>query len=110
MLSLSVVSHSFLTPWTVAHQGPLSVGFPRQEYWCGSPFPSPGDLPNPGLNLCLLHGTVDSLLLSYLRSPLSVTVARFIALGIETRNLFVTSPRRASMNIKTKEEQVLALE
>ena len=38
----------FLTPWTVAHQAPPSVGFSRQEYWSGLPFPSPGDLPHPG--------------------------------------------------------------
>ena len=37
------------TPWTVACQVPLSVGFPRQEYWSGLPFPSPGDLPDPGI-------------------------------------------------------------
>ena len=37
----------FATPWTVAHQAPPSIGFPRQEYWSGFPFPSPGDLPNP---------------------------------------------------------------
>ena len=37
------------TPWTVAHQAPLSMGFSRQEYWSGLPFPSPGDLPNPGI-------------------------------------------------------------
>ena len=36
-------------PWTRAHQAPLSKGFPRQEYWSGLPFPSPGDLPNPGI-------------------------------------------------------------
>ena len=35
------------TPWTVAGQAPLSVGFPRQEYWIGLPLPSPGNLPNP---------------------------------------------------------------
>ena len=34
-----------MTPWTVAHQAPLSMGFPRQEYWSGWPFPSPGDSP-----------------------------------------------------------------
>ena len=39
----------FVTPWTVAHQAPLSMGLPRQEYWSGFPFPSPGDLPNPGI-------------------------------------------------------------
>ena len=37
----------FATLWTVAHQTPLSMGFSRQEYWSGLPFPSPGDLPNP---------------------------------------------------------------
>ena len=37
------------TPWTVAHQAPLSMGFSRQEYLSGLPFPSPGDLPNPGI-------------------------------------------------------------
>ena len=39
----------FETPWTVAHRAPLSMGFPRQESWSGLPFPSPGDLPNPGV-------------------------------------------------------------
>ena len=38
-----------MTPWTVAHQAPLSMGFSRQEYWSGLPFPSPGDLPDPGI-------------------------------------------------------------
>ena len=37
------------TPWTVAHEVPLSMGFSRQEYWSGLPFPSPGDLPDPGI-------------------------------------------------------------
>ena len=39
----------FVTPWTVADQAPQSVEFSRQEYWSGLPFPSPGDLPNPGI-------------------------------------------------------------
>ena len=39
----------FATPWTKAYQAPLSMGFSRQEYWSGLPFPSPGDLPNPGI-------------------------------------------------------------
>ena len=39
----------FATPWTVASQTPLSLEFSRQEYWSGLPFPSPGDLPDPGL-------------------------------------------------------------
>ena len=51
MLLSSCFSHVwlFVTPWIVAHQAPLSMGFPRQEYWCGLPFPSPGDLPEPGI-------------------------------------------------------------
>ena len=43
------MSDSFATSWIVAHQAPLSLGFPRQEYWSGLPFPSPGDLPDPGI-------------------------------------------------------------
>ena len=39
----------FVTVWTVAHQAPLSMKFSRQEYWNGLPFPSPGDLPDPGI-------------------------------------------------------------
>ena len=39
----------FVTPWTVTHQVSLSMGFPRQEHWSGLPFPSPGDLPNTGI-------------------------------------------------------------
>ena len=48
-LSHSAISDSFTTPWTVAHQAPLSMGFLRQDYWSGLPFPSPGDLPDPGI-------------------------------------------------------------
>ena len=44
----SVVSDS-VTPWTLALQAPLSMGFPRQEYWSGLPFPSPRDLPDQGI-------------------------------------------------------------
>ena len=39
----------FVTPWTVAYQASLSMGFSRQEYWSGLPFPPPGDLPDPGI-------------------------------------------------------------
>ena len=39
----------FVTPWTVAYQALQSMGFSRQEYWSGLPFPSPGDLPDPGI-------------------------------------------------------------
>ena len=42
-----------VTPWATARQAPLSMEFSRQEYWSGLPFPSPGDLPNPGIE----HGS-----------------------------------------------------
>ena len=45
---LSVVFDS-VNPWTAAHQGPLYMGFSRQEYWSGLPFPYPGDLPDSGI-------------------------------------------------------------
>ena len=50
LLSRSVMSDSIETPWTMAHQAPLSMGFSRQEYWSRLPFSSPGDLPNPGMD------------------------------------------------------------
>ena len=40
-----------LVDWTVAHQAPMSMGFSKQEYWSGLPFPSPGDLPDPEIEL-----------------------------------------------------------
>ena len=51
MLPASLFSHIRLlvTPWTAAHQAPLSMGFSRQEYWSGLPRPPPGDLPDPGI-------------------------------------------------------------
>ena len=49
-LITSVVSDSFVTPWTIARHAPLSRQFPRQEYWSGLPFSSPGDLPHPRID------------------------------------------------------------
>ena len=49
LFSRSFVSNSFVTPWAIIHQASLSMGFPRQEYWSGLPFSSPGDFPNPGI-------------------------------------------------------------
>ena len=51
----------FATPWTVAYQAPPSMGFSRQEYWSGLPFPSPGDLPNPGIEPGSLASHTDTL-------------------------------------------------
>ena len=50
---LSVMSNS-VTPWTVAHQAPLSMEFSKKEYWSGLPCPPPGDLPDPGIELASL--------------------------------------------------------
>ena len=49
VFSHSVMSKLFVTPWTRAHQAPLSMAFSMQEHWSGLPCPSPGDLPNPGI-------------------------------------------------------------
>ena len=51
-----------VTSWTVVHQAPLPMGFSRQEYWSGLPFPSPGDLPDPGIKPRFLALQVDSFL------------------------------------------------
>ena len=62
----------FVTPWTVAHQAPVSMGFSRQEYQGGLPFPSPEDLPNPGIKPASLEAPAlqtDSLPLSHQGSP-----------------------------------------
>ena len=69
LFSHSVWSDSFATPWTVACQAPLPMGFSRQEYWSGLPFPSPGDLPNPGIELVSPALQECSLPLSHLGSP-----------------------------------------
>ena len=72
MKSLSRV-RLFTTPWTVAHQAPPSIEFSRQEFWSGLPFPSPGDLPSPGIEPMSPACQVDSLTLSYLGNPLDYT-------------------------------------
>ena len=61
MKSLSCVG-LFASPWTVAYQTPPSMGFSRQEYWSGLPFPSPGDLPNPRIEPWSPALCTDSLL------------------------------------------------
>ena len=62
------MSNSFETSWTVAHQAPLSMGFPRQEYLSGLPFPFPGDLPDPRTEPRSSALQADSLPLSHLGS------------------------------------------
>ena len=64
-----VMSDSFVTPWTVACQARLSVGLSRQEYGSGLPFPSPGDLPHPGIKSISPAWQLGSLPLSHQGSP-----------------------------------------
>ena len=61
---------TLVTPWTVARQAPLSMGFSRQAYWSGLPFPSPGDLPDPGIEPRSPALQADSLPTEYLREAL----------------------------------------
>ena len=69
------------TALTVTHQDSLSMGFSRQEYWSGLPFPTPGDLPDPGIKIVSLALNVDSLLLNDLGSPKSYSSYISIVLG-----------------------------
>ena len=58
----------FWDPWTLAPQAPLSIWLPRQEYWCGCPFPSTGDFPDPGTKLMLPALQANSLPLNHRES------------------------------------------
>ena len=61
VVKVAVCVQLFVTPWTIARQAPLSMEFSRQEYWCGLPFPFPGNLPNPGIEPRSPALQVDSL-------------------------------------------------
>ena len=68
------MSDTVVTPWTIVHEAPLSMGFSRQEYWSGLPFLSPGDIPNPGIkpvSPAFPALKVDSLPLSHMASETS---------------------------------------
>ena len=68
-VKLLSVSDSLHTPWTAAHQAPLSMEFFRQEYWNGEPCPSPGDLPDPGIKARSSAWQADSSPLTHQASP-----------------------------------------
>ena len=71
-----ILVNYFVAPWPAAHEARLRMGYPRQEYWSGLLFPSPGDLPRDGWNTCpgmepmSLHWQADSLPLSHQGSPI----------------------------------------
>ena len=69
---------TIVTPWTVAHQAPLSMRFSRQGYWSGLPFPSPGDLPNPGIEPRSPALQADSLLTELQGKPRIITQVKII--------------------------------
>ena len=78
------MSDSFVTLWTVATvaTNPLSIGFPRQEYWSGLPFPSPRDLSDSGIKLMSPALQVDSLPLSHQGSPTYLNIDYDISVKI----------------------------
>ena len=87
-MSNSVIS------WTVAHQAPLAMEISRQEYWNGLPFSTPGDLPDPGLNPCLLHllpWQVDSLPLHHCKAinPHTILWNKLWALQCSVKQTFL---------------------
>ena len=65
----------FATPWTIAYQAPPSMGFSRQEYWRGLPFPSPGDLSQPGIEPRSPALWADALLSKLPGSPLVIWIS-----------------------------------
>ena len=73
-----------MTPWTVAYLAPQSMGFSRQEYWSGLPFPSPGDLLNPGIEPRSLAVQTDALPSEPLGKPAGTTQGNtsFITLNL----------------------------
>ena len=72
----------FVTLWTVANQAPLSMGFPRQEYWSGLPFSPPRDLPDPEIKPTSPALQVDSLLLSHQGSLTKTVMIKFTEIEI----------------------------
>ena len=87
-----------VTPWTVALQAPLSMGFSRQEYWSGLPFPSPGDLPNRGIEpTCLISPALAGRLFTTSPTgealPLQVSLAQLQA---HWPHCFWSMPRTSS--------------
>ena len=74
LFSRQIMSDSFAIPWTIACQAPLFIGLPRQGYWSGLPFRSPGDLPNPGMEPGSPALQAESLPVSHQGSPQTAMV------------------------------------
>ena len=91
------------TLWTGAHQAPPTIGFPRQEYWSGLPFPSPGDLPNSGIKPRSPTLQADSLLLIHQESP------RYQPRAITTESLHTTGRPNTTKKIFFLKSNVLCM-
>ena len=103
VFSHSVMSESSATTQTLARQAPLSMGFSRQEYWSGLPFPSPGDLPSPKIEPPSLVSptlAVDSLPLGHLGGPSSSTKVRILCSAVLACMLFVSGFLAQNIEIK----------
>ena len=95
----------FVTPRTVAHQAPPSMGFSRQEYWSGLPFPSPGDLPDPGIkprSLTLQADALTSEPPGKKRSELQIRKERYIHLNADFQRIAGTD-RKAILRDQCKD-------
>ena len=80
--SVTKLCPTLVTPWTVARWAPLSIEFPRKDYWSGLPFPSPGHLPNPGMEPVSLMSPAlaGSLSLAPPGKPLTIDYVFFMPL------------------------------
>ena len=81
----------FVTLWTAAHQAPLSMRFSRQGYWSGLPFPSPGHLPNPGIEPRSPALQADSLLTELEAKPIHISTCSQMTLLCISENYLHTS-------------------
>ena len=92
-VSCSVVSDSFATLWTIAHQAPLSMDFSRQEHWSGSLCPPPGDLPDLGIKSGSPALQADSLPLSHQGRPLDTESKSSSSMDLENLLYFLKLTR-----------------
>ena len=91
----------FATPSTVARQAPLSMGFPRQECGSGLPFPSPGDLPDPGIELAGSpgEGNGNPLPYSYLGNPMVSAPRLILRLNLLSNHIIVSLSEKFQLNV-----------
>ena len=102
----------FATPWTVAHQAHPPMGFSRQECWSGLPFPSPGDLPDPGMEPRSPALHADTLTSEPPRKPKMAIVSLYqstVTLNINVSNPLIERHKSGWMNSKKQKTQLYAV-